>query len=160
VKVINLIQFSVILTYLFFLSCCQTGGRSDLIDPFESQMSVEEAKLMLPPHSMPWEIFIEQPNFKVVHFENYHSLGFVGQLSLVFTNGKLSSTCFITTRIQEYINNLEKKRHIRLKPGEYFWRAKIFPYTVVSVRSDLSDQKICWRDKRFEDSYYYYGISK
>jgi len=153
--VINLRELFLTLTCLFFPSSCQTGTRSELIDPFESQMSIEEAKLMLPPHSMPWEIFIEQPNFQVVHIDNYQSLGFVGQLTLAFTNGKLSSTCFLTTRIQEYINNLEKNRHIRLKPGEYFWRAIIFPYTVVFVRSDFRDNQICWYDKRFEDSYYY-----
>jgi len=81
-----------------------------LIDDFKSHMSIEETRSVLPPHLRKWEVFIEQPDFQVILVKNYQSLGFVGQLSLVFNDGKnLSGTCFFTQDMRNYVKKLEKK---------------------------------------------------
>ncbi len=162
-KVRHFIILILMFSSVFFLrSCCQFDNGSKLIDDFESYMSIEEARLMLPSHLRQWEVFIEQPDFKVILVKNYQSLEFVGQLRLVFTDGKnLSRTCFFTPEMQKYVESLEKKNQIQLKKSMllkktgYFLEAEIFPHTEVYVRDDFKGE-ICWSDKCFDEHYFFY----
>ena len=154
----------IILMFLFaffIISCCKSDNSSKLIDDFESYMSIEEIKLMLLPHLREWEVFIEQPDFQVILVKNYQSLDFVGQLRLVFNDGKnLSGTCFFTPDMRNYVKKLEKNNNIQLKKSKllkntHFLRTEIFPNTKLYVRANF-EGGICWRDKCFDEHYFFY----
>jgi len=148
VNVIILVWFCTILAG----SCTSIGG-SRLMENFFSYMSIGEVKLLLPPQLRTWEVFLDEPGFLVVLVKDYHSLGFVGQLRLVFTDGHLSDTCFFTTNLRQYVTAIEKFNHLRFEPGMVFLRTKIVPHTRVYVNSNFK-KEICWYDERFEKMQY------
>jgi len=123
------------------------------MENFFSYMSIKEVKLILPPQSRKWEVFIEEPGFLVVLVKNYHSLGFVGQLRLVFSDGQLSDSCFFTTNLRQYVTAVAEFNHFQFEPGMVFLRAKIAPHTRVYVNSNFQ-KEICWYDERFEKVQY------
>jgi hypothetical protein len=126
------------------------------MDNFESYMSIEEARLTLPPHLRQWEVFIEQPDFQVILVKNYQSLEFVGQLRLVFTDGKnLSGTCFLTPEMHKYVEKLEKKNNIQLENSMSFLETEVFPHTDIYVGDDFQGE-ICWHDECFREHYFFY----
>ena len=161
-KVKYFITIILIFSFVFFLiSCCKPNNSSKLMDDFESYMSIEEARLMLPSHLRKWEVFIEQSDFQVILVKNYQSLDFVGQLRLVFTDGKnLSGTCFFTPEMRRYVEKLEKKNNFQLKKSKLlknatFLETKILPNTDLYVRANFEGE-ICWHDKCFDEHYFFY----